>query len=116
MQRLRVQKKETAALRQKPLDLAGKHPVSALTEVCQRRGWLSANYSSEQPEGAGFLIKVTRLSLVLLSWKIPPGALFVRLTLPVLCLFPTKAAIKGHQMSTLSRSSDLMKGKHSISA
>ena len=57
-QRPMLEKKESRALRQKPLDLTGKHPVSALTELCQSRGWLSPNFSSEQAKGTGFLMKV----------------------------------------------------------
>jgi hypothetical protein len=55
--RLRQQKK--AARDRVPLELEGKHPVSAVAELCQRRGWQQPTFSTEQPaSGGGFLFKV----------------------------------------------------------
>jgi len=55
-QRLRMQKrivKEKA-----PLNVVGKHPVSALVELCQRRGWSPPAYITEPSNSAGFLLRV----------------------------------------------------------
>jgi len=55
-QRLRMQKKMVKE--RAPLDVVGKHPVSALVELCQRRGWNPPAYVTEPSTGAGFLLKV----------------------------------------------------------
>ena len=48
------------------LQVVGKHPVSALVEVCQRRGWNPPAYITEPCKGAGFLLKVNCSSI--LAW------------------------------------------------
>merc|ERR1712127_351208 len=55
-QRLRMQKKERKA--KEPLNLSAMHPVSALGELCQKRGWKEPFYKTEQPPSAGFLLSV----------------------------------------------------------
>merc|ERR1719460_790108 len=55
-QRLRIQKRMVKD--RAPLDVVGKHPVSALVEVCQKRGWNPPAYITEPCKGAGFLLKV----------------------------------------------------------
>jgi len=55
-QRLRLQKRMVKD--KAPLDVVGKHPVSALVELCQRRGWNPPAYVTEPSTGAGFLLKV----------------------------------------------------------
>ena len=61
-QRLKIAKKEAKAASQPPakqLDLAGKHPVSALMELCQKRGWKEPRFGEESgPKGFRFTVEV----------------------------------------------------------
>jgi len=58
-QRLRQQKKEAKARHTPAFTVEGKHPVSGLAELCQRRGWASPSYTSLPPTAGGsFLLQV----------------------------------------------------------
>ena len=64
-QRLKIAKKEAKVAKAasqppaKQLDLAGKHPVSALMELCQKRGWKEPRFGEESgPKGFRFTVEV----------------------------------------------------------
>ena len=55
--RLKLAKKEIKQNRCDKIDLSGKHPVSALMELCQKRGWTEPKFSEERGVG-GFKFRV----------------------------------------------------------
>ena len=58
--RLKLAKKELKQNRGDNIDLSGKHPVSALMELCQKRGWSEPRFSEERGvEGFRFRVEVS---------------------------------------------------------
>ena len=66
--RLKLAKKEIKQNRVEKIDLSGKHPVSALMELCQKRGWQEPKFSEERGAG-GFRFQVEVSSM---TYQ-PPG-------------------------------------------
>ena len=66
--RLKMAKKEIKQHRVDKIDLSGKHPVSALMELCQKRGWPEPKFSEERGAG-GFRFRVEVSSM---TYQ-PPG-------------------------------------------
>ena len=58
--RLKLAKKEIKQQRVEKIDLSGKHPVSGLMELCQKRGWQEPKFSEERgAEGFRFRVEVS---------------------------------------------------------
>ena len=60
--RLKLAKKGIKHQGAEKIDLSGKHPVSALMELCQKRGWQEPSFSEERgKEGFKFRVEVSSL-------------------------------------------------------